>query len=86
MKDLYNTTAALGKFKATVTFIFILFAFICILFLVNHYLYNKEDIYDNNLIKRTVKDSTCTKNSNNSNNSNNINWDATSNIKLDISL
>ena len=46
----------------------------------------EEDIYDNNLIKRTVKDSTCTKNSNNSNNSNNINWDATSNIKLDISL
>jgi len=84
INDLYNTSAAVGKFKATVTFVFLLFVFICILFLVNHFLYNKEDIYDNNLIKGTVKDSTCTKNSNNSNNSNNINWDCSTNILYNI--
>lgn len=70
--------AGYAKFKAVIS-VFITFFIFCITSRLGYYIYKKEDIYENNLTKGRVQDSTCTKYS-----SNNNNWDCSMNLLYNI--
>jgi hypothetical protein len=83
----YSGTAMYGKFIAIKNFIIILIIYIIVIFSVNSFLYNKEDIYGENIIKGKINDSTCKKYTNYSSNSNSngtTNWDCSLNIAYNI--
>jgi preprotein translocase subunit SecG len=77
----FDGTAGYGKLMAVITFIFVLLLFLVAIYLVNRFLYKKEDVYDKNFTKGTVKDSTCTKYTNSDNN---MKWDCSMNLLYNI--
>jgi hypothetical protein len=76
--------AAYAKFNALIGVFITFIIFCCTSYIGYYYFYNKEDIYDNNFTKGTVKDSTCTKYRNNTKNSNDISWDCSMNLLYNI--
>lgn len=80
----YSGTAMYGKFISVRNFLIVLIIYIIVIFAVNKLLYEKQDIYEENYIKGTVKDSTCKKIIKDVKNSSTINWDCSMNILYNI--